>query len=166
MDGWMARWREFTSLWKVFQPYQNDGWVILKGCMQWNPFSDWKDPRLERVSNPWPLDQHRLTHFFFKMKMFSRQIWTLSISQVLYMWGSFQCRYKQYSVLVSFIWRNCLIGLGYETHFLSDFGKLTMRLFIRSDLVSGFMSYQNISQPVQTKDFSALYNIQIRRFKP
>ena len=23
----------------VFQSYQDDGWVIMKGCEQWNPFT-------------------------------------------------------------------------------------------------------------------------------
>ena len=27
----------FTSFSTVFQSYQDDGWVIMKGCVQWQP---------------------------------------------------------------------------------------------------------------------------------
>ena len=37
-DGWMTC--GFTSFSTVFQSYQDDGWVIMKGCVQWNPFYD------------------------------------------------------------------------------------------------------------------------------
>ena len=33
-DGWMIC--DFTSFSTVFQSYQEDGWVIMKGCVQWN----------------------------------------------------------------------------------------------------------------------------------
>ena len=33
MDGWMDL--DFTSLSTVFQSYQDDGWVIMKDCLQW-----------------------------------------------------------------------------------------------------------------------------------
>ena len=29
---------DFTSFSTVFQSYQDDGWVIMKGCVQWTPF--------------------------------------------------------------------------------------------------------------------------------
>ena len=29
----------------------------MTGCVQWNPVYGWKDSRLERGSNPGPLDQ-------------------------------------------------------------------------------------------------------------
>ena len=32
MDGWMD-----DLLSTVFQSYQEDGWVIIEGCVQWNP---------------------------------------------------------------------------------------------------------------------------------
>ena len=32
--GWLTC--DFTSFSKVFQPYQDDGRAIIKGCMQWN----------------------------------------------------------------------------------------------------------------------------------
>ena len=54
-DGWMIC--DFTSLLTVFQSYQDDGWVIMKGCVQWNPVYDWRNPCLRRGSNPGPLDQ-------------------------------------------------------------------------------------------------------------
>ena len=31
-DGWMTC--DFTSLSTVFQSYQDDGWIIMKGCVQ------------------------------------------------------------------------------------------------------------------------------------
>ena len=32
MDGWMSC--DFASFATVFQSYQDDGWVIMKGCVQ------------------------------------------------------------------------------------------------------------------------------------
>ena len=49
-DGWNA------TLY-IFQPYQDDERVIVKGCVQWNLVYDWKDFLLQRVTNPRPLDQ-------------------------------------------------------------------------------------------------------------
>ena len=49
MDGWMTC--HFTSFSTVFQSYQDDRWVIMKGCVQWNPVYDGKDLRLRRGSN-------------------------------------------------------------------------------------------------------------------
>ena len=37
-DGWMTC--DFTSFLTVFQSYQDDGRVIMKGCMQRNPVCD------------------------------------------------------------------------------------------------------------------------------
>ena len=37
--------------------YQDDNRVIRNGSMHWNPFKGEKDCRLERVSNPEPLEQ-------------------------------------------------------------------------------------------------------------
>ena len=34
-DGWKT-W-DFTSFSTVFQSYQHDGWLIMKGCLQCNP---------------------------------------------------------------------------------------------------------------------------------
>ena len=34
MDGWMTC--NFTSFLTVFQLYQDDVWMIMKGCVQWN----------------------------------------------------------------------------------------------------------------------------------
>ena len=38
MDGWMDGWMtcDFTSFSTVFQSYQDDIWMIMKGCVQWN----------------------------------------------------------------------------------------------------------------------------------
>ena len=33
-DGWMTC--DFTSFLTVFQSYQDDDWMIIKGCVQWN----------------------------------------------------------------------------------------------------------------------------------
>ena len=43
---------EFTSFSTVFQSYQDDGGMIMKGCVQWNSVYGRKDFRLERGSNP------------------------------------------------------------------------------------------------------------------
>ena len=34
IDGWMTC--NFTSFLTVFQSYQDDVWMIMKGCVQWN----------------------------------------------------------------------------------------------------------------------------------
>ena len=35
--GWMTR--DFTSFSTIFQSYQDDERMIMKGCVQWNPFT-------------------------------------------------------------------------------------------------------------------------------
>ena len=47
MDGWVGRWVgggwmtcDVTSFYNRFQSYQDDGWIIIKGCVQWNPVYD------------------------------------------------------------------------------------------------------------------------------
>ena len=35
VDGWMTC--DFMSFSTVFQSYQDDGRMIMKGCVQWNP---------------------------------------------------------------------------------------------------------------------------------
>ena len=47
----------FTSFSTPFHSYQDNGCVIMEGCLQWNPVYSWKDPHLKRGSNPEPLDQ-------------------------------------------------------------------------------------------------------------
>ena len=53
--GWMTC--NCNALLKVFQSYQDDGWVIIKGCVQWNLFYGWTDFRIKRGWNPLLLDQ-------------------------------------------------------------------------------------------------------------
>ena len=38
MDGWMDGWMicDFTSFLTLFQSYQDDVWMIMKGCVQWH----------------------------------------------------------------------------------------------------------------------------------
>ena len=43
MDEWPG-----TSFSSVFQSYQEDGWVIMKGCLQWYPNYNCKDLRLRQ----------------------------------------------------------------------------------------------------------------------
>ena len=40
MDGWMTC--DFMSFLTVFRSYQDDGRMIMKGCVQWNPVYDKK----------------------------------------------------------------------------------------------------------------------------
>ena len=51
-DGWMD----------AFQSYQDDGKVIMNGCMQWNPVFRWKDFNLNQVLSQGPLDQQISTY--------------------------------------------------------------------------------------------------------
>ena len=55
MDRWMIC--NFTSFSTVFQVYQDDDRMIMKGYVQLNPVYSRGDSRLERGSNPGPLDQ-------------------------------------------------------------------------------------------------------------
>ena len=41
MDGWMTC--DFISFSTVFQSYQDDGWMIMKGCVQWSLVYGWED---------------------------------------------------------------------------------------------------------------------------
>ena len=41
----------FNSISQI-QSYQDDRWVIMKGCVQQNPVYGWKYFHLKRVSNP------------------------------------------------------------------------------------------------------------------
>ena len=42
LDGLLDGWRtcDFTSFSTVFKPYHDDGWVIMKSCVPWNPVYD------------------------------------------------------------------------------------------------------------------------------
>ena len=57
MDGWI----EDTILRLQYASHirttDDDGWVIIKGCVQWNPFTIEKEPRLKWVPNQGPQDQ-------------------------------------------------------------------------------------------------------------
>ena len=37
----------FALFKKVFWSYKDDGWVIIKGCVQWNPFTPSAGPEPE-----------------------------------------------------------------------------------------------------------------------
>ena len=41
MDGWVTC--DFMSFSTVFQSYQDDEMLIMKGCVQWNPLYGWED---------------------------------------------------------------------------------------------------------------------------
>ena len=50
--------RDFTFFSILFQSYQDDGQVIMKGCVQWDPFTIGNIYSIvRRGSNPDPLDQ-------------------------------------------------------------------------------------------------------------
>ena len=55
MDGLVSC--DFTSFSTVFQSYQDDWRMIMKGSMQWNPRLRSKRFRLELGANTGPLDQ-------------------------------------------------------------------------------------------------------------
>ena len=48
---------DFTSFSTVFQSVWEDGRVIMKGCVQWNPIYGWKDFCLQQILNLEPLGQ-------------------------------------------------------------------------------------------------------------
>ena len=48
---------DFMSMLTVFQSYQDDIRVTMKGSVLWNLVYGWKDFCLKRGSNPGPLDQ-------------------------------------------------------------------------------------------------------------
>ena len=48
---------DFTSFSAVFQSYQDNGKVIMKGCVQLNPVYSGKEFCIQRESNPGLLDQ-------------------------------------------------------------------------------------------------------------
>ena len=65
MDGWMTC--DFKSFLTVFQPYQDDIWMIMKGCVQWNSTDGWEDFTLseDRTWSARSAGQH-LTHWATK----------------------------------------------------------------------------------------------------
>ena len=53
MDGWTCNFTFFST---AFQVYQDDGLMIMKEYVQWNPVVyEWNNPT--QGSNPGPLDQ-------------------------------------------------------------------------------------------------------------
>ena len=48
-NGWMTC--DFMSFSTIFQSYQDDEWMIMKGCVHWNPGYHWKDPRTRDCFN-------------------------------------------------------------------------------------------------------------------
>ena len=67
MDGWITC--DFTSFSTVFQSYQDDVWMIMKGCVQWNSVYGWEDftSSEDRTRSAWSVSQ-RLTQCFFLSK--------------------------------------------------------------------------------------------------
>ena len=53
----------FTSFSTVFQSYQDNGRLIMKGCAQWNSIYGWEDfaSSGDQTWSAWSVDQ-RLTH--------------------------------------------------------------------------------------------------------
>ena len=47
---------DLTSFSAEFESYQDDGKIIMKGCVQWNLVYGRRDVRLKRDSNPRSLD--------------------------------------------------------------------------------------------------------------
>ena len=55
MDGRVTC--DFTSFSTVFQSYQEDGRLIMKGCVQWNPIYELRRLHPEQGLNSGPLDR-------------------------------------------------------------------------------------------------------------
>ena len=47
----------FYTFLSIFKSYKDDGRVIMKGSMQWNPIYIWKDIPIKQESNSVPLGQ-------------------------------------------------------------------------------------------------------------
>ena len=61
-DGWITC--DFTSFLTVFQSYQDDVWMIMKGCVQWNSVYGWEDfPSSEDRTRSARAVGQRLTHW-------------------------------------------------------------------------------------------------------
>ena len=62
MAGWMTC--DFTSFLTVFQSYQDDVWMIMKGCVQLNSVYGWEDftSSEDQTRSARSVDQH-LTHW-------------------------------------------------------------------------------------------------------
>ena len=58
--GWMDYLR-FYIFFTIFQSYQDDEWLVMKGCMQKNSVYGQKDLCLQRDLNLGPLDQQTST---------------------------------------------------------------------------------------------------------
>ena len=56
MDGWIDGLR-FYVLFNSIQSYQDDVWMMMKGCVQWNLVYARKDFHLNRDLNLGPLDK-------------------------------------------------------------------------------------------------------------
>ena len=54
-------WINITSFLIVFQSYQDDGWVLMNGCVQWNLVCGWTEFHLQQDLKPGPLDQQAST---------------------------------------------------------------------------------------------------------
>ena len=67
----------------VLQSYQDNGLVIIKGSVQWNPVNDWKETHLQRALNPGPLEQQLVQELnlqsyrsfcYFTSKIWKREV--------------------------------------------------------------------------------------------
>ena len=53
-DGWMTS--DFTSFLTVIQSYQDDVWVIMKGCVQWNSVYQTTRKRIKKINVSYTLE--------------------------------------------------------------------------------------------------------------
>ena len=44
---------DFMSFLTVFQSYQGNGWMIMKGCVQWNPVAVERHISLKALTSPY-----------------------------------------------------------------------------------------------------------------
>ena len=87
MAGWMTY--DFTSFLTVFQSYQDDVWMIMKGCVQWNSVYGWEDfSSSEDQTRSTRSVGQRLTHWATGAPLLSRRNW-------------FESDKADYSILIS-----------------------------------------------------------------
>ena len=110
LDGWLVIFMSFLT---VFKSYQDSGWVIMKGCVQWKPFYNWKDSHFLWGLNIGSSGQH-LTHWAIQASLCKRYFHNLTILEwfmpLNYLCSHSTLRKTCYKVTL----QNCLIYIDYK----------------------------------------------------